>query len=381
MKNRTIQLLGVLLLVAGMVFAGGSAETEAAVGAASILEMSWDEIVAQAQEEGEVVWYHWYLQDRFREIVEGFEAEYGIDVTIPDGALDGNVNKLLAERNRATGDIDVLSTGGEYTQRMDMTELYLGPITDVLPDGELLRTAINGGESNGYAVAFWGNQTGIAYDPLRIDEADLPQTVAEFAAWIEAHPGQFGFNYENGGAGPAFFESVSRDLLPSVDFSDGDDSDAKIAALAPAWEWFNDLEDLYVITGGNADSLTRLNDGEFVLVPAWEDHLAGLQQSNQIDDRIRFYIPEFGMPGGGNIVGVPANAPHPAAALLLVSWIASAETQTRFNAELGAAPQHPEADSSQALVPMEQRAYSADWAPNPFQQVFRAEFGENVIYN
>lgn len=372
-------VIGLILVVltTGLLAAAGSEEAQPSQ--TDVLSLSWDQVIEQAQQEGTVVWYHWYLQDRFREIVAQFEAEYGIEVVVPDGTLEANRNKLLAERNRPTGDIDVLSIGGDVVQQIDLPELYLGPIVDVLPDGDKLRTRIQGGDTQGYAVAFWGNQTGIAYDPLRIDPADLPQTVVELSEWIESNPDDFGFNYENGGSGPAFIQSVARNLASQVDFSDGGDDPDKLAALAQVWDWFNTREDQFIITGGNADSLTRLNDGEFVMVPAWEDHLAGLQRSNQVDDRIAFYIPAFGMPGGGNVVGVPANAPHPAAALLLVSWIASAETQTLFNVELGAAPQHPDADSSQALIPFEQRAYATDWAPQPFGQTFLNEFVTNVI--
>ncbi len=42
--------------------------------------MSWDEIVAQAQQEGELTWYVWYLQDDLRRAVQAFEEEYGIEL-------------------------------------------------------------------------------------------------------------------------------------------------------------------------------------------------------------------------------------------------------------------------------------------------------------
>ena len=371
--------LTVTMLTIGFVYANGGSEGAAADRTAGILEMPWDDIIAAAQEEGRVVWYHWYLQDSFREIVKDFENQYGIEVVIPDGDNEGNFDKFLAERNRKVGDIDVLSTPGDVPNRLDMAEFYMGPITDILPDGSKLRTKIEGGDTRGYAAAFWGNQTGLAYDPLRIDPSELPQTVKGLEEYMAANPKKFGFNYENGGSGPAFIQSVSRTLLPEVNFIDGSDEPDKIAKLSKAWDWFSARADQYVITGGNADSLTRLNDGELVIVPAWEDHLAGLQTKNEIDDRIEFYIPEFGMQGGGNVIGIPANAAHPAAALLLVSWITSAETQTRFNTELGSAPQHPDADSSRALVPMAQREYSIDVVPSPFRQALMLDFIDKVI--
>ncbi len=53
--------------------------------AKDLSQMNWEEIVAQAKAEGKINWFHWYFQDRFREQVKTFEAEYGIKVSIPDG--------------------------------------------------------------------------------------------------------------------------------------------------------------------------------------------------------------------------------------------------------------------------------------------------------
>ena len=43
---------------------------------------------------------------------------------------------------------------------------------------------------------------------------------------------------------------------------------------------------------------------ELVIVSAWQDHLFSLQKQGAITDRLKFYVPKFGMPGGGNVVTV-----------------------------------------------------------------------------
>ena len=88
-------------------------------GHADLLSMSWDDIVAQAQEEGEVTWFVWYFQPQYRELAAAFTEEYGIEVTIPEGTHDGNIEKFLAESGRDTGDIDVLAMG---LDRIDLFE-------------------------------------------------------------------------------------------------------------------------------------------------------------------------------------------------------------------------------------------------------------------
>jgi putative spermidine/putrescine transport system substrate-binding protein len=336
-----------------------------------ILAKAWPDIVAQAKQDGEVVWYNWFLQPRFRELTKRFEAKYGIKVTIPDGTLDGNINKFLAERERPQGDIDVMSLGGDALPKFDVTAYFVGPL-NVLPAYAKLRTKINGGDGKGYAVAFWGNQTGLAYDPTRVDASKLPQTFDDMTAWIKQNPMAFAFNdLRGGGAGNAFLQVVVRGTVSASDLSAGN--------YKAAWTWFADNKDNYGFTSSNADSLTRLNGGEFKLVAAWEDHLAGLQQKGEIDRRMKFYIPKFGMPGGGNVVGVPANAKHKAAALLFVDWLTSAETQNLLAEEMGSSPVNSDATGVAGGVPAAQRAYSIDWFPTKETDAMRAQFLETVV--
>ena len=35
------------------------------------------------------------------------------------------------------------------------------------------------------AVGYWGNQTGLAYDPMRIKEEELPQSWADMESYID----------------------------------------------------------------------------------------------------------------------------------------------------------------------------------------------------
>jgi putative spermidine/putrescine transport system substrate-binding protein len=146
-----------------------------------------------------------------------------------------------------------------------------------------------------------------------------------------------------------------------------------------AWAWLKANKDDYGFTASNADSLTRLNDGEFEIVSAWEDHLASLQKKGEIDKRIRFYIPKFGMPGGGNAVGIPVNAKHKAAALLFIDWLTSAETQELFARELGSSPVNSAAAAQPGGVPAEQRLYATDWLSIKETEAIRAQFLEKVV--
>ncbi|MEW3214800.1 extracellular solute-binding protein, partial [Escherichia coli] len=67
-------------------------------------------------------------------------------------------------------------------------------------------------------------------------------------------------------------------------------------------------------------------------------HLVGLQKTGAINSRLKFYVPEFGMPGGGNIAAIAANSPHPAASRLFLNWLIQPETQHALSKVFGSTP-------------------------------------------
>jgi len=344
----------------------------------ALADMSWDQVLAQAQEEGELNWFHWYLQERIRPFVEQFEEETGISINVSDGDFQANEDKLLAESDRDTGDIDVMSYTFEKMAQLDMGAMFMS--LDQLPDIGNLTTEGNGVDTDNRGVAWWGNQTGFAYDKNRVDEADLPQTFDELTAWIAANPQGFGVNDPSmGGAGNSFAHSVVREFSGSGDYFDDELDDAKVATWAPASEWLASIKDDIVVTGNNADTLTRMNDGEFMLGPAWEDQLAGLQIEGEIGPNIGFYIPEFGMNGGANSILIPANSANPAAALVFIDWISSPEIQAELNKDFGVAPQHPDASDEFALASADQRAFRTRWFSQPYIDLAVSTFVDAVI--
>ncbi|WP_156128064.1 extracellular solute-binding protein [Dickeya chrysanthemi] len=340
--------------------------------------LSWTDVEAQARQEGQLTWFNWYYQDRLRDEVKAFERQYGIRVTIPDGEAAASINKLLAEQYRERGDIDVISVGGSQFGLLNGPKLFWGPLRSRLPDGDKLTYQIEGVDTQGYAVAFWGNQTVIAYHSARINERDLPRTLPQFEQFLQKNPGEFTFNVENGGSGPAFIESITRTLVTDVNYRDGHVSPETVQRLAPSWRWFNRYKSSLVISASNADSLTRLNAGEFKLAASWEDLVLSQQHNGDLSQDIKFYLPEFGMPGGGNVVGIPANARHKAAALLFIHWLTLPDTQRRFHAQFGTAPLLPSGtdDATEGVL---DRSHSFAWAAKPLGDEIKKQFIQNVM--
>ncbi|QIG04915.1 extracellular solute-binding protein [Proteus sp. ZN5] len=358
----------ILLMMFGLVVTG----TVCAKNDASLANKSWDEVVQQAKQEGELNFSVWYLQPQWRSFVKKFEDEYGVKVKIPEGTVDGNMNKLLAESKRPTGKIDVMALS--ISQLPITTNANAIAKIDWIPSYSNGIHTIQNIDTKGYAVAFWGNQTGFAYDPTQMGDKPLPQTLNDLQKFIDANPKRFGYNDpNNGGAGEAFIQRVIT--LNSGEFdSSSDKTDPNVIKnWSSGWAWFTKNKQGIIQTASGADSLTRLNDGELMLVPAWEDHMLGLQRSGAITSRLQFYIPEFGMPGGGNVVTIANNSQHPAASALFIDWLIRPETQQELKETFGTVPmtkqQKAESLASSPDVQFYGKSYSMQ---------FRKEFVRNV---
>lgn len=309
---------------------------------------SWADIEAQAKREGKVTVSVWYLQPQFRGFVKEFENKYGIKVKVPEGTQDGNINKLIAEKNLEKGKMDVIALNADRVANVANRDILAS--LKQLPNFEKLNHFLQGVELGETSVGYWGNQTGFAYDPLRIKENELPQSWQDVEKYIRENPKKFGYSDPNGGSsGNAFIQRALVYVNGDYDYRTEKIDEGQIASWKKTWAWFNERKDALIRTASNADSLTRLNDGELIVVSAWQDHLFSLQKQGAITERLKFYVPEFGMPGGGNVLTIAKNAPNPAASMLFVHWITLPETQQKLSQEFGVRPLDSESGKKDTL--------------------------------
>lgn len=321
------------------------------IGSATANELSkkpWQEIEAQAKQEGQVVVSIWYLQPQFRTFVKSFETKYGIKVRIPEGTVDGNINKLLAEKNLPKGKMDVIAIGADSYPIVQKNGVLTN--LDFLPNFTQGNHTLQGVQFGNDGLGFWGNQTGFAYDPSRIKEDQLPQSWQDIEQYLDKYPKKFGYADPNGGAsGKAFIERALVYISGEYDYQHQEINEAQKSTWVKTWDWFAKNKEKMTRTSSNADSLTRLNDGELDLVSAWQDHLFSLQKQGAITSRLKFYTPKFGMPGGGNLITIAKNSAHPAASLVFVNWITSAEVQQKLHQEFGVRPLNNESGIADIL--------------------------------
>ena len=169
--------------------------------------------------------YAWYKQEYFVDAFNKFKQQYGIDAKVIIGDRVGNFNKALAEKDAATGTIDVMVAGGDSVKPMIETGMMLGPLKPRIAHADKLTPALwekqEGVETKGYLAPLMRNQTGLLYDPERVQNP--PKTWDELTAWIDANPKRFGFNDPSkGGSGQAFVMTLLKFEAGGLDKYYGD---------------------------------------------------------------------------------------------------------------------------------------------------------------
>jgi putative spermidine/putrescine transport system substrate-binding protein len=139
-------------------------------------------------------------------------------------------------------------------------------------------------------------------------------------------------------------------------------------------------EGLVTITGSNNESLTRLNEGEVSLAVAWDDDTFIAFKKGMMMKQAKLYIPELGLPGGGDTAGVLKNAKNKAAALLFLAYLIEPEMQVQMNDTIGSYLARTDVTGKEAILSEEERQkYGMAWVPAPYKNHFIQEFVKQVL--
>ncbi|MEA2605675.1 MAG: putative spermidine/putrescine transport system substrate-binding protein [Chloroflexota bacterium] len=347
------------------------------------LAMSWDQLTAQAKTEGEIVFSAWWGEEFWKEVAKEFTAKYGIEARI----LLGNnaIDKMLAEKDRAIGTIDVQLIGGADVKTSVDAGLWYGPVYPKLPDhgsiDQKLATIQEGVTTGGYLVPIYRNQTGFLYDPQKV--ATPPQTWDEFAAWVTANPKGFAYPDPNkGGTGQGFVQAVITSLTGGLDKYVGDTSvdPAKVANWNLAWDWLKANNPKMNVSLSNGEDIDLLNQGAASIVMAWDDDSQAAITNGTLFKRAQMYIPKFGLPGGGDTAGVVKNAPDKAAAILFLDFLTSPDIQKLMNKTVGSIPSRTDVTGIPSIIPEDVRAANGvAWIPAPYKSQLAKDFTSKVL--
>lgn len=375
------------VLLASLAGCGSSGKDETLQGAMSVNELlgaSWEEIESQAKAEGSVIYFVWSDEDVYTKVMEAFEKKYGIKTNLVVAEGNSGIEKALTEKDGKVGSFDAMKLGGERVPMAMSAGLMAGPLVDILPYKDKLNPSLSvmqeGVAHNGYLVPVEGNQSGLLYNTETV--TDPPRTWEELEAWIDANPKRFGMcTPDNGGSGQAFIHSVIGQTTGGLDqyYGDTEVDPAKTAKWSATWDWFNARKDKIVFTASNNDSIARLNQGEFDIVAAWDDNAYRVMKNGELFTHADLYIPEFGMPGGGDTNGLLKNAPHPAAGLLLINYMSSEEGQQILMDNLKCASARTDMENKNSFLTKDDTQYATAWIPAVYKAQFISDFTKYVM--
>jgi putative spermidine/putrescine transport system substrate-binding protein len=370
------------VVVGSLLFAGGAKEQKKP----DYMRLSWDRLVEEAKKEASLRFAHWRAESFWEDTAAGFKSKYGIEVKIEKSDADSLLKKIIGEKDKEEGSVDVVLVGDRMVKPAMGEGLFYGPLTDRIPHGTKLDTKLGNVQAdtrtNGYLIPLYRSQMGLLYDPQKVESP--PQTWFELIEWIGKNPlGQFAFSDpEKGSSGQAIIQAVLANLSGGLDKYRGDTSvvESKVEGWKETWQILKEYRDMVSITSSNDLAIAKLSRGEVSLAVASDVDTRKALQSGSLPDRTRLYVPKMGLPCDGDTLGVPKNSKNKAAAILFVAYLTDTDAQIQMSDKTGKSIARTDVQAKPAVLTEDQRRkYGVPWMPEAYRKRFTDEFAANVL--
>lgn len=266
------------------------------------------------------------------------KARYGITINPVDAQGPDIVNQLAVEQQarRGTGSTDLVWINGETFYNLRKSELLFGPWASRLPNARYVdsSSAIIARDFEQDPAGWespWGRvQFALIYDTVRTPMP--PRTVAELGDWIRAHPGRF--TYDQSFTGVTFLNVLMYALDGGVQhFQGGFNAASYSEGSARVWEWLTALRPSLwrrgeVYPNGVADLHRLFANGEidFSMSNNQNDVVTKVRQGI-LPPTARPLLLRDGTIANTHYLGIAANAPNPAGAMVVANFLLSPEAQ------------------------------------------------------
>lgn len=331
----------VLLALSALAVAGGLPHTAQAA--------DWDEVLTGARGQT-VYWNAWAGDDRTNAFIawvgEQTAKRYGVDVQhvkLRDTAEA--VSRVVAEKAAGKtdgGSVDLIWINGPNLLAMKQQNLLFGPVTQRLPNFELVDTL--GKPStvidftmpvDGMAVPWTLAQIVFIYDSARVKQP--PRSMPAMLDWAKANPGRLAHPAVSNFLGATFLKQALYELTPDPAMLQQPATERNFdAATAPLWAWYEELKP-HLWRGGrqfpaNGPAQRQLmNDGEIDISLSFNPNEAsGAIADGTLPKTVRTYVLERGTIGNTSFVAIPFNAANKPGAMVVANFLLSPEAQARM---------------------------------------------------
>ena len=334
---------GVLTLATIAACAGGDgriAPGQAAVD--SLAQLPWDSVVARARGT-EVVWRMWRGDPSVNAYVDGWVAprlreRYDIVLRAVEGQGPEIVNQLVVEReaSRRAGTASLLWINGETFSNLRRERLLAGPWSGRLPSAAYVDSASPivardfEQDPAGYESPWGRVQFALIYDSLRTPSP--PRSFDELAAWIREHPGRF--THDQGFTGMTFLKTLLYTRAGGVEqLQGGFDSTRYEAARSAVFAWVDSLRPFFWRAGAtyppDVAAMHRLfanREIDFSMSNNQNEVVTKVRQGI-LPPGSRALLLRDGTIANTHFLGIPANAPNTAGAMVVADFLLSPEAQ------------------------------------------------------
>jgi putative spermidine/putrescine transport system substrate-binding protein len=309
---------------------------------AALAALPWDSVAARARGTT-VVWRMWRGDPSVNAYVDRWVAprlreRHGVTLQAVQGQGPEIVNQLVVEREarRGRGTASLVWINGETFANLRAERLLAGPWAGRLPNAAYVDSAspivMRDFEQDpaGYEAPWGTVQFALIYDTARTREP--PRSFDELGAWVRAHPGRF--THDQGFAGVTLLKMLMYARGGGVDaFRGGFDSTRYAAARGRVFAWLDSLRPAFWRGGATfpADvaAMHRLfanGEIDFTMSNNQNEVVTKVRQGI-LPASSRPLLLRDGTIANAHYVGIPANAPNAAGAMVVANFLLSPEAQ------------------------------------------------------
>lgn len=338
------RLLGIVALASAACGRGDGVSASPAGQAAveALASLPWDTVTVRARGT-DVVWRMWRGDPSINMYVDGWvtprlRERYGVTLRAVEGQGPEIVNQLVVEREarRRTGTASLVWINGETFSNLRRERLLAGPWAGRLPNAAYVDSASPivardfEQDPMGYESPWGRVQFALIYDSARTPVP--PRSLDALAGWIRAHPGRF--THDQGFAGTTFLKIVLyREAGGVVGLQGGFDSTRYAAARARTFAWLDSLRPFFWRGGATypADvaAMHRLfanRELDFSMSNNQNEVVTKVRQGI-LPSTSRALLMTDGTIANTHYLGIPANAPNAAGAMVVANFLLSPEAQ------------------------------------------------------